>query len=68
MTGDIYFGTVDLAGEIVKGIQSGVIQWGIDQHLRPSTRSREVPSWIIPHGRLPRPTSASKASRACARR
>ncbi|MDF9301827.1 sugar ABC transporter substrate-binding protein [Tritonibacter mobilis] len=31
MAGDIYFGTFDLGGEIVKGIQSGVIQWGIDQ-------------------------------------
>lgn len=31
MAGAIYFGTFDLGGEIVKGIQSGVIQWGIDQ-------------------------------------
>ncbi len=31
MAGDIYFGTFDLGGEIVKGIQSGVIEWGIDQ-------------------------------------
>lgn len=31
MAGDIYFGTFDLGGEIVKGIKSGVIQWGIDQ-------------------------------------
>ncbi len=29
--GDIYFGTFDLGTEIVKGIQEGVIQWGIDQ-------------------------------------
>ncbi len=31
MAGDIYFGTFDLGGEIVKAIKSGVIQWGIDQ-------------------------------------
>ncbi|MBO6901669.1 MAG: sugar ABC transporter substrate-binding protein [Rhizobiaceae bacterium] len=31
MAGDIYFGTFDLGEEIVKGIRSGVIQWGIDQ-------------------------------------
>lgn len=31
MAGDIYFGTFDLGTEIVKGIKSGVIQWGIDQ-------------------------------------
>ncbi|MEM8959528.1 MAG: sugar ABC transporter substrate-binding protein [Pseudomonadota bacterium] len=31
MAGDIYFGTFDLGAEIVKGIKSGVIQWGIDQ-------------------------------------
>ncbi|WP_299809000.1 sugar ABC transporter substrate-binding protein [uncultured Roseibium sp.] len=31
MAGDIYFGTFDLGDEIVKGIKSGVIQWGIDQ-------------------------------------
>ncbi|NDW52464.1 sugar ABC transporter substrate-binding protein [Aliiroseovarius sp. PrR006] len=31
MAGDIYFGTFDLGGEIVKGIKAGVIQWGIDQ-------------------------------------
>lgn len=31
MAGDIYFGTFDLGGEIVKGIKSGVIKWGIDQ-------------------------------------
>jgi simple sugar transport system substrate-binding protein len=31
MAGDIYFGTFDLGEEIVKGIKSGVIQWGIDQ-------------------------------------
>jgi len=31
MAGDIYFGTFDLGGEIVKGIQDGIIQWGIDQ-------------------------------------
>ncbi len=31
LAGDIYFGTFDLGGEIVKGIQSGVIEWGIDQ-------------------------------------
>jgi simple sugar transport system substrate-binding protein len=31
LSGDIYFGTFDLGEEIVKGIKSGVIQWGIDQ-------------------------------------
>ena len=31
MAGDIYFGTFDLGEEIVKGIKSGVINWGIDQ-------------------------------------
>jgi simple sugar transport system substrate-binding protein len=31
MAGDIYFGTFDLGTEIVKGIKSDVIQWGIDQ-------------------------------------
>lgn len=31
LAGDIYFGTFDLGGEIVKGIKSGVIEWGIDQ-------------------------------------
>ncbi len=31
LAGDIYFGTFDLGGEIVKGIKSGTIQWGIDQ-------------------------------------
>ena len=31
MARDIYFGTFDLATEIVKGIKSGVIKWGIDQ-------------------------------------
>lgn len=31
MAGDIYFGTFDLGAEIVKGIKSGVIKWGIDQ-------------------------------------
>ena len=31
MAGDIYFGTFDLGDEIVAGIKSGVIQWGIDQ-------------------------------------
>ncbi|MCV6598253.1 MAG: sugar ABC transporter substrate-binding protein [Mangrovicoccus sp.] len=29
--GEIYFGTFDLGAEIVKGIKSGVIAWGIDQ-------------------------------------
>ncbi len=29
--GDLYFGTFDLGSEIVKGIKSGVINWGIDQ-------------------------------------
>jgi len=31
MAGDIYFGTFDLGTEIVKGIKSGIINWGIDQ-------------------------------------
>ena len=31
LAGDIYFGTFDLGENIVKGIKSGVIQWGIDQ-------------------------------------
>lgn len=31
MAGDIYFGTFDLGSEIVKGIKSGIINWGIDQ-------------------------------------
>lgn len=31
MAGDIYFGTFDLGGEIVKGIKAGTIEWGIDQ-------------------------------------
>lgn len=31
MAGDIYFGTFDLGGDIVDGIKSGVIEWGIDQ-------------------------------------
>ena len=31
LSGDIYFGTFDLGDEIVKGIKSGVIEWGIDQ-------------------------------------
>ncbi|WP_085902895.1 sugar ABC transporter substrate-binding protein [Kiloniella majae] len=31
MAGDIYFGTFDLGDEIVKGIKSGIIKWGIDQ-------------------------------------
>ncbi len=31
MAGDIYFGTFDLGTEIVNGIKSGIIQWGIDQ-------------------------------------
>ncbi|OSP54121.1 sugar ABC transporter substrate-binding protein [Pseudoruegeria sp. SK021] len=31
MAGDLYFGTFDLGDEIVEGIKSGVIQWGIDQ-------------------------------------
>ncbi len=31
MAGDIYFGTFDLGENIVKGIKSGVINWGIDQ-------------------------------------
>lgn len=31
LSGEIYFGTFDLGDEIVKGIKSGVIEWGIDQ-------------------------------------
>lgn len=31
LAGEIYFGTFDLGDEIVKGIKSGVIEWGIDQ-------------------------------------
>jgi simple sugar transport system substrate-binding protein len=31
LAGDIYFGTFDLGSEIVKGIKSGIINWGIDQ-------------------------------------
>jgi len=31
LAGDIYFGTFDLGGNIVEGIKSGVIEWGIDQ-------------------------------------
>ena len=31
MAGDIYFGTFDLGEEIVKGLKSGIINWGIDQ-------------------------------------
>lgn len=31
MAGDIYFGTFDLGGDIVEGIKSGIIEWGIDQ-------------------------------------
>ncbi len=31
MAGSIYFGTFDLGEEIVKGIKSGIINWGIDQ-------------------------------------
>jgi simple sugar transport system substrate-binding protein len=31
MAGDIYFGTFDLGEEIVNGLKSGVIKWGIDQ-------------------------------------
>ncbi len=31
LAGDIYFGTFDLGDEIVKAIQAGVIDWGIDQ-------------------------------------
>jgi len=31
LAGDMYFGTFDLGEEIVKGIQSGTIEWGIDQ-------------------------------------
>ncbi|MCP4074592.1 MAG: sugar ABC transporter substrate-binding protein [Gammaproteobacteria bacterium] len=31
LAGDIYFGTFDLGDNIVKGIKSGIIQWGIDQ-------------------------------------
>jgi simple sugar transport system substrate-binding protein len=30
LTGEIYFGTFDLGDEIVKGIKSGAINWGID--------------------------------------
>lgn len=31
LAGDIYFGTFDLGEEIVKGLKSGIIEWGIDQ-------------------------------------
>jgi len=31
LSGDIYFGTFDLGGDIVQAIRDGVIQWGIDQ-------------------------------------
>lgn len=31
LAGDIYFGTFDLGDEIVNGIKSGIIKWGIDQ-------------------------------------
>jgi simple sugar transport system substrate-binding protein len=31
MAGELYFGTFDLGEEIVKGLKSGVIKWGIDQ-------------------------------------
>ncbi len=31
MAGEIYFGTFDLGEEIVNGLKSGVINWGIDQ-------------------------------------
>ncbi|MEM5475623.1 sugar ABC transporter substrate-binding protein [Pacificibacter sp. AS14] len=31
LSGDIYFGTFDLGEEIVNGLKSGVINWGIDQ-------------------------------------
>ncbi len=31
LSGDIYFGTFDLGGDIVQAIKDGVIQWGIDQ-------------------------------------
>jgi simple sugar transport system substrate-binding protein len=31
LAGSIYFGTFDLGEEIVKGLKSGVINWGIDQ-------------------------------------
>lgn len=31
LAGDIYFGTFDLGEEIIKGLKSGVIKWGIDQ-------------------------------------
>ncbi|WP_299628471.1 sugar ABC transporter substrate-binding protein [uncultured Tateyamaria sp.] len=31
LAGDIYFGTFDLGENIVKGIKSGIIEWGIDQ-------------------------------------
>ncbi|MGO4910514.1 sugar ABC transporter substrate-binding protein [Pseudorhodobacter sp. W20_MBD10_FR17] len=31
LAGSIYFGTFDLGEEIVKGLKSGIIKWGIDQ-------------------------------------
>lgn len=31
LAGEIYFGTFDLGAEIVRGIEEGVIEWGIDQ-------------------------------------
>lgn len=31
LSGELYFGTFDLGAEIVEGIKSGVIEWGIDQ-------------------------------------
>jgi len=31
LAGDIYFGTFDLGGDIVKAIKDGTIKWGIDQ-------------------------------------
>ena len=31
LSGDIYFGTFDLGGDIVQAIEDGVIEWGIDQ-------------------------------------
>jgi simple sugar transport system substrate-binding protein len=31
LSGEIYFGTFDLGEDIVKGIKSGAINWGIDQ-------------------------------------
>ncbi|MBO9475739.1 sugar ABC transporter substrate-binding protein [Shimia sp. R10_1] len=31
LSGEIYFGTFDLGEDIVKGIKSGAIKWGIDQ-------------------------------------